>query len=142
MGVFSKFLNGFNSDKSSISVNGKIYQGNSIQIKNNGEIYIDGVKQDTPDEKQITINIQGDVNVLDTKSSTINVTGNVNSLDTTSGDVEIGGDVYKGVRSTSGDIDIKGSVSGDISTSSGDVECSEVGGNIKTSSGDVDKKFK
>ncbi len=110
------------SSNSIISVNGKTYSGNSCELIND-ELYIDGKLVDNIDDKEITINITGDVE----------------TLKTTSGKVTVNGDVKNNVRTMSGDVKIKGNVSGNINTMSGDVRCKDIGGNVSTMSGDISK---
>ena len=75
----------------------------------------------TPDSKNITITVEGNVETLEVEACTkISVAGDVSSLSTVSGDVEVGGHVL-----------------GNVQTMSGDVDCGNVGGNISTMSGDV-----
>jgi len=104
---------------STFTINGVTYTGNNISVINN-KVIIDGVDQ-TPNAKQITITIDGNVTELKVDAcQTITVTGNVNNL-----------------KTQSGDVDVQGSVQGNIQTQSGDVDCGTVGGNISTMSGDV-----
>ncbi len=114
-----------------------IGSGNSVIIKN-GKIIVDG-KDVTPDSKEISITIEGDIKELSVDScQKISVNGNVDRLSSVSGDVEVGGNVINGgIQSTSGDVDVSGNVTGDIKTVSGDVDCGDVSGSIKTVSGDI-----
>ena len=106
-----------------ITINGRAYQGNSVSVRGN-QVIIDGVKQDMPEEKNITISIEGNVNTLSVDScDKVRVTGSVGTLKTMSGDVKCG------------DVD------GDVKTMSGDVKCSDVAGKIKTMSGYIDKRL-
>lgn len=117
---FDKKMGIFSSSKSTITVNGKTYQGNNVKISNN-KVYIDGVLQDTEDQKRINITVNGNIDKLQVDAcNEVFVTGDVSTLKTMYGDVEIGG-----------------SVSGSIKTMSGDVNCGTVGGDISTMSGDV-----
>lgn len=103
-----------------IQINGKVYQGNSISIKN-GNIIIDGNKVET-DEKQISIIVNGNIESIDADScERIEVTGNIGKISTVSGDVRISGDVNGSVKTISGDVRC-GNVSGSVDTVSGDIE--------------------
>jgi DUF4097 and DUF4098 domain-containing protein YvlB len=94
----------------------------SISIVN-GKIFIDG-KDHTPDSKNITIQINGDVEYINVDvCDKVTVTGNVSAIKTTSGNIEV-----------------KGNVAHNIKTVSGDVKCGEVKGNIQTVSGDIKYK--
>jgi len=106
-----------------ITINGKVYHGNSVSVTGN-QVIIDGVKQDIPDEKNVTISIEGDVNMLSVDTcNKVSVTGTVGTLKTMSGDVKCG------------------DVEGDVKTMSGDVKCKSVAGKIKTMSGDISKRL-
>lgn len=108
---------------SNITINGKSYRGNSVSIIGN-QVIIDGVKQDMPDEKNIIISIEGNVDTLSVDAcNKITVSGTVKTLKTMSGDVKCG------------------DVEGDIKTMSGDVKCKSVSGKIKTMSGDISKRL-
>lgn len=103
-----------------IQINGKVYQGNSISIKN-GNIIIDGNKVET-DEKQISISVDGNIESIDADCcERIEVTGNSGKISTMSGDVRIGGDVNGSIKTMSGDVRC-GNVTGSVDTLSGDVE--------------------
>jgi hypothetical protein len=95
--------------------------GRNIVI-NNGKIIIDGVDV-TPDSKQITIQITGNVDLLDVDvCEKITIAGEVGDIKTGAGDIECG------------------NVKNDVSTASGDVKCNDVTGNVNTMSGDVKAK--
>lgn len=111
-----------NVSNSTISINGTTYVGNNVKIVN-GKVIVDG-KDMTPDAKNITIQVNGDISNLDVDiCDKLSITGNVNELSTVSGDVEIGG-----------------SVGGNIKTTSGDIKCGNIAGNVKTVSGDIKNK--
>lgn len=117
-----------------ITINGQTYSGNNLTIINN-RVIIDG-KDQTPDAKEITISVTGDVNDVSVDyCKEINVVGNVGKLKTTSGDVYCS-DVTGGITTTSGDVECQ-DVTGDVSTTSGDISASLISGNVKTVSGDV-----
>lgn len=104
---------------STIVINGVIYSGSNITIKN-GKVSIDGKSVDVED-KVININVEGNLSSLSADVvDKLTVQGSAGSVRTQTGDVEIGGDV-----------------SGDVSTQTGDIKCGAVGGSIKTMSGDV-----
>lgn len=110
----------FSSGKSTISINGKTYTGNSVKISNN-KVYIDGKLQDTEDAKEINISVSGNIKNLSVDAcDKVDVTGDIGTL-----------------KTMSGDVDIEGNVTGSIKTMSGDVDCGNVGGNISTMSGDI-----
>lgn len=112
-----------NVTDSKVVINGVSYVGGKNVRIINGKVIIDG-KDMTPDAKNITIQIEGDVSNLSVDiCDKLSVTGNVNELSTVSGDVEIGGDV-----------------GGSIKTTSGDIKCGNIAGNVKTVSGDIKNK--
>lgn len=109
--------------KSGIAIiNGTAYTANSVHI-NNGEVIVDGEVAGGIGTQKITVNIEGDVESIETGSGDVSVNGSVRDIETGSGDVECR------------------VVNGNIRTGSGDVSCTEVRGNIKTSSGDVDRRL-
>ena len=102
-----------------ITINGQIYNGNSIIVKNNN-IIIDGDNV-TPKEKNITITVEGNIDKINADIvDEINIHGDCNSIKTMSGDVTI-----------------NGSVDGNVQTMSGDVEAETINGNISTMSGNI-----
>jgi len=123
---------------SQITINGKTYFGNSVSVKN-GKVTVDGQLY-VPDEKQINITIEGNVEKLSIDyCEKIKVTGDVANLTTSSGGVEISGNVTS-LSTTSGDVEIDGNVGGSIKTTSGDVKCGNVAGSVTTMSGDIRNK--
>lgn len=118
-----------------IKINGVIFEGNNLTIRNN-QIIIDGKTQNIND-KVINIVVEGDIKTLDVGScDKIEVKGNVGVLKSMSGNIECG-DVSDSVTSSSGDISAK-SIGGNVTTSSGDVTCEgSINGSVKTSSGDI-----
>ncbi|MET3505433.1 hypothetical protein [Halalkalibacter oceani] len=108
-----------------VNINGVTYQGNSIVV-NNGRVIIDGKEAVPTKQKEINIQIQGDVKMLSIDScNSLMVNGDAGSVKTTSGDVEIGGNV-----------------NGSVSTVSGDVECGDIRGSVSTVSGDIDSRYR
>jgi hypothetical protein len=103
----------------SITINGKLYSGNSI-IVNNNKVFIDG-KEVTPDQKEVTITVAGNVGSIKVDAcKLVSVTGDCTTAETTSGNIEIGGNV-----------------SGSVKTMSGNIHCGNVGGNASTMSGNI-----
>lgn len=120
--MFFKKLFENKSGKSVITINGTTIVGDNVVISN-GKIIVNG-KDYTPDDKNITVSITGDLDILDVAScSSIKIIGNVNEVKTVSGDVEI-----------------SGSVGGNVKTTSGDVKCGDIGGSVTTVSGDIKNK--
>lgn len=102
-----------------ITIGNVTYQGNNVSVIN-GRVIIDG-KDVTPDGKQITINVVGDIQSLNIDTcESISVKGNVGTLETKTGDVNI-----------------EGNVAGDVKSNVGDIDCYDVGGNVSTKTGDI-----
>ena len=104
-----------------IVVNGVTYHGNSVSVVN-GRVFVDGVEKKTGDgamQVQLSIKIEGDVELLETAAGDVEVSGSVGNVKSTSGDV------------TCGD------VSGNVVTVSGDVKAGSIGGSVTTVSGDI-----
>lgn len=106
-----------------ININGVIYHGNNLTIKN-GKVLIDGQDM-THDSKEITIEIHGNVQSLKVDScASCVVHGSAGEAETMSGHLRIGGNV-----------------TGNVKTMSGSVTCGDVYGKINTMSGDVTHTF-
>lgn len=119
---------------SKITINGKSYHGNNITIRA-GRVIVDG-KDETPDEKDIKIQVEGNIQTLDVeRCSTISVYGDVNSLKNGAGDVTCGS-VKNGITSGAGDVQC-GDVVGDIHGGAGDIIANNVTGSVKTGAGDI-----
>jgi predicted acyltransferase (DUF342 family) len=102
-----------------IVIGSNVYSGNNITI----EVYIDGKKVSTGDDKNITIEVTGNVNRLEVDSCNhITVKGDAGFVKTLSGSVECG------------------NVEGSVQTISGNVECGDIGGSVSTVSGNVKHK--
>jgi len=111
-----------------------VYNGNSITITN-GKVIIDG-NDVTPQLKNISISVEGNIDVLKVDACNyVRVSNTVNSLTTTSGDVTCG-NVTGNVQTTSGDIEC-GNVGGSVETVSGDVDAKAINGKVSTVSGDI-----
>lgn len=105
---------------SSVNINGKVYTGNNIQIRNN-EVYIDGKKSEegyvdsgsssTPHCYQVIVNCQNLEKVETVGSVTVN--GNCGTVSTT-GSVNVEGN--SGTIKTTGSVTVAGNCSGSIST--------------------------
>jgi hypothetical protein len=111
-----------------------VYTGNNVTITN-GKVIIDG-NDVTPQLKNISIAVEGNIDVLDVDACNfVKVSGTVNSLTTTSGDITCD-NVAGNVHSTSGDIEC-GDVGGSVQTVSGDVDANVIKGKVSTLSGDI-----
>ena len=98
--------------KMKIRINGKdakyskgIFE-NNIVITGNNNVVVNGKSisnlNNLPD-KEIKVEIIGDVKRLETANGNIKVSGNVNEVKTVNGDVEVGGSIEK-VETVNGDI--------------------------------------
>lgn len=120
-----------------IVVNNKSYIGKSITISGN-KVIVDGVDV-TPDSKEISISVQGDIDTLNVDyCKEIKIEGNVNRLNNGSGDVTCNS-VLNGVKTGSGDVECD-TIEGDVSTGSGDVKCETITGSVRTGSGNIKYK--
>lgn len=118
-----------------ININGQTFKGTNISVCN-GRVMVDGVDV-TPDQKQITIAVEGDVSELSIDScNKLNITGSCRTVRSGSGDVNCG-DVGGSVETGSGDVSC-GNVQGNVETGSGDVKARNVSGNVRTMSGDIE----
>lgn len=105
-----------------IVIGSKVYSGNNITIFNN-EVYIDDKKVGTGDEKNITIEVTGNVSRLEVDScQRVTVNGDAGFVKVVSGDVTCG------------------NVEGRVETISGNVDCGDIGGSVITVSGNVKHK--
>ena len=104
-----------------ITINGvSIRSGQNITIRNN-RVIVDG-EDVTPDAKEISIAVTGDVERLEASGCTsVEVSGNAGSISSKAGDVQVGGDVAGGIHSKAGNVDIDGSVGGDVSVTAGNI---------------------
>lgn len=102
----------------SVTVDGRTFNGRNIQISGD-KVIVDGVEQDGSLVGPISIQVNGDVERLESSSGSVTVQGGAGSVKTTSGDVRCG-DVQGSVNTMSGDVN-SGKISGNVSTMSGDV---------------------
>ena len=125
--------------KRMITINNNYHKGKNISIIN-GKVFIDG-KDVTPDAKEITISVEGNIDILEVDhANTISMKGDVNKARTGSGDINCG-NVTGGAQTGSGDIDC-GVINGDVQTGSGDVNATTISGSVRTGSGDIKYKGK
>ena len=108
-----------------IKIFGKIFnkqfQGKNISIANN-KIFINGKQVDgLKDEKNITIEINGDIENIKADSCQ---------------EITIKGSCKGDIKTTSGDIKCK-NIGGNVNTMSGNVSARKIAGSVSTMSGDV-----
>lgn len=113
MNMFSVRVRG----NSTAIINGKIITGNNIIVSGDGNVIADGVVVESV-VGNVIVQIQGDVEQVQTASGDIEVKGSVNQIKTASGDVAAGGDVGS-IRTASGDVTCKTAAT--VTTVSGDV---------------------
>lgn len=103
-----------------IVVNGKnVTVGRSVVISG-GKVIVDGTDI-TPDTKEISITVEGDVESLDVEAcGTVQVNGNTGPVRSQAGNIRIGGDVH-----------------GDVKSQAGSIVCGNVSGNVKTLAGSI-----
>jgi hypothetical protein len=101
-----------------ITIGGKTYVGNNIQINNN-IVKVDGKVVECGHPYVISIN--GDVDKLEVDAcESVDVNGVVHNVKTMSGDVVCKGDIGGNVQTMSGDVEAK-TIKGLTSTMSGDI---------------------
>lgn len=103
----------------SIEINGVKYSGQNITVRNN-KIVIDGVDQ-TPDSKEITVIVEGDIDSIQNDKGKIEVKGYVRFVDSVNGDVHVHGGVDAGVKTINGNVTC-GFVNGPVSTVNGNIK--------------------
>lgn len=121
----NKITSKVNIGRNTCIVDGVRITGNYKSIvSKNGKIFLDGKEyiHENKDEKNITIIIQGDVDIIDVDEAK---------------EIEIHGNVNKDVKTMSGDVVVKGNIHGMAKTMSGDIECQILKGNADTMSGDI-----
>lgn len=118
-----------------IIINNSNYTGKSVTIVN-GKVIVDG-KDVTPDSKEVTITVNGDIESLSCDyTNSIEVNGNVGDIQGGSGNIKcmnVTGDVKTG----SGNVRC-GDIGGDAKTGSGNVTANNIRGSVKTGSGSID----
>jgi len=122
--------------RGTVCVNGQTYEGNSVIIEGDGNVIVNGEIVSCCDQKHISVEVNGDVDVLTASSGEVTAK-DVGRLSTASGDVKcenVGGSI----KTASGDVECT-SVAGDVQTASGDVSARSIEGNVKTVSGDISK---
>jgi hypothetical protein len=103
-------------------VDGKSYFCKRLEVKENGDVFVDMCKAINGNSQEVNIVVNGNVESV------------VNGI----GDIEISGDVGGACRCSQGDVSIKGDVSNYVKIGQGDVECGAVVGNVTVSMGDID----
>lgn len=111
-----------NAPTSTIIVNGRSYVGRNVSMVN-GDVYIDGKLMETPVERDILIQITGDIEKLELDRGSIEVTGSVVNLLSKAGNVEVGGDVK-----------------GEATVRQGNLECNDIFSTVSVDMGNVDAK--
>lgn len=104
-----------------VSINGSIYKGNNISIMGN-KIFIDG-KDQTPNTKEIHIEVTGNIQTLEMDVGSVNVKGDVTKLSVDTGDVEV-----------------EGNVLGSVNVDTGNVKCGNVEGKVTVDVGNINYK--
>jgi len=119
-----------------ITINGKTYTGNNIQVINN-KVIIDGVDiSNDIDAKEINITVQGNLGVLEVDhAKLVEIHGDINILNNGSGDVKCQ-NINGSVKSGSGNIS-SSSIGGNVQTGSGNVKSNIITGSVKTGSGNI-----
>ena len=120
-----------------IIINNKSYSGSNVTIREN-KVIVDGVDQ-TPNDKVITISIDGDVNQLNIDHcEKLNIVGNVGYVRSGSGDINCT-NITGGAQTGSGDVECE-TINGNVQTGSGNVKSDKITGSVRTGSGDIKHK--
>lgn len=105
-----------------IEINGVKFTGSNVSISG-GKIIVDGKEvKGLEGEREIVVNVEGNLEKLRTDNGTVNVKGSTESIQTVNGNINVGGCVYGDVKTVNGNVDCK-VVQGSVSS---------VNGNIKT----------
>lgn len=122
-----------------IRINGVSIAGGRNVVISNGKVIVDGKDVTPGDEKQINIEVTGDVDTIEVDTcEKISVTGNTGRITTSQGDINVGGDVHGDAKTSQGSIEVEGSVGGNVKTSQGSIRVrGAVSGNATTSMGNV-----
>jgi len=106
-----------------ITVNGVDYPDGALSIID-GNVYIDGklASGNPTNNNNITVIINGNVDVLDLKATNVTVNGNVGTVETRSGNVAIEGDISGNVTTNSGNVKAGGSIKGSVTTRTGNIK--------------------
>lgn len=103
-----------------VTINGRKFTGNSVEIDGEGRIVVDGKRVDGAALLcPISVQVVGDAEHVETRSGDVVISGRAGSVTTASGDVKCG------------------DVSGNVTVVSGDVQCGAVGASVSTVSGDI-----
>lgn len=113
----SNSFSNISTNGSSISINGKRYRGNNVEV-NNGKVIIDGVVQ-----------------IDDSRNLEIIVEGNAGDITSTDGDIVVLN--AKSIESKNGNIVVKGYVDGDCITKNGNIQANKINGNCHTKNGNI-----
>lgn len=121
--------------KSSITVNGETFEGNSVSVVN-GEVIVDGKKVVFPDRKEVIISISGDLGNLQADRCRLEVGGSVGNVSVGQGTVVVDGDVKGEVNLNQGDLKCT-DVFADVKVDMGNVKASTIHGSVKTKMGNI-----
>jgi hypothetical protein len=127
-----------NPGKSSLMVNGRRYEGRTVEMRG-GRIIVDGrdVNEDEPEEQT---DAEGRKTKVVYRTCTLQVVGHVDGdIRGGSADITVNGSVRGSIKTASGNVAIRrGSVGGDASSMSGNVEVGgDCGGRPSSMSGNV-----
>lgn len=114
------------SNNVTVTVNGRTYTGNNVQIENE-KVYVDNQRVDetmvSGSAKVIymplSVNVIGDAQSITVVSGNV-IVNSVNTIKTTSGNVSVSGNSGN-IQTVSGDVTINGTVAGSVKTISGDI---------------------
>ena len=104
-----------------IEINGLKITGSNITVSGNKAI-VDGKEvKGLEEQKNITINVTGDITNLQSGNGNVSVKGFVGSVETVNGEISIEGGVTHSVKTVNGDVRC-GSVGGSVSSVNGSIK--------------------
>lgn len=105
------------------TINGKVYENLSgtMTITDKG-VFVNGKPIEEYEEPPVfKIEINGNVETIESESADIEVKGDVRSISSKNGNISVGRDVLENVESKNGNIHVSGKVIGDVTTKNGNI---------------------
>ncbi len=110
-----------NTQGSSVTINGKTYKGNNLNIINN-KVIIDGVEQDDIlSGPTVEVMVNGNCGDITTENGVVKVSGNSKNIKTHNGAVTIDNNIQGDVKTHNGNVYAKGDIAGNCKTHNGNI---------------------